>query len=351
MKVGTNYFSGIRRLTIEYRNNDGSEKTVKSVILKIPSLCTNYERVKASRIFENEIHMYQKFFPKMYKFWNGEPLTPKFYLATKTDALVLEDLQEAGFRMQDKKQQLDFDHSRAALELIARFHALSVKNYQKHGDSLDPTTATEFRFTSSCDAFSYGLYDKFLETVKSIVSKNDFQTLESYKNDYFITVTLTMMPDPDGFLVICHGDYWTNNIMYQYDDQNRVVSSKLVDFQLCRRASPVIDLIHFFVASVQFNVFEQHYDDLIHCYLGTLNDTLDSLGCNCKYNRSKLNKDLRKYKFMFIYTLSTMLPVILSGAEESTILDGKATAEVFKSQRYLTLVLSWIPHLIKKKLF
>lgn len=63
----------------------------------------------------------------------------------------------------------------------------------------------------------------------------------------------------------CHGDFWSNNIMFKYDDQNNVQSTMLIDFQLINYGHPAYDVLYLFYHSsdkgnnMQLIIFSLHY--------------------------------------------------------------------------------------------
>lgn len=83
----------------------------------------------------------------------------------------------------------------------------------------------------------------------------------------------------DNWMVICHGDLWINNLMFRYDECDRVEDVKFVDLQTLRYTSPVIDILHFLYTSTEYDVRRQHFDQLIDDYVESLHATLVSYRC------------------------------------------------------------------------
>ena len=42
----------------------------------------------------------------------------------------------------------------------------------------------------------------------------------------------------------CHGDFWSNNIMFKYDKDGNVNGTVLVDFQLILYGNPLYDVLY-----------------------------------------------------------------------------------------------------------
>ena len=63
---------------------------------------------------------------------------------------------------------------------------------------------------------------------------------------------------PKDFFTLCHGDFWSNNILFHYkdgDDEERDPQDLiLIDFQLINYGHPAYDLVSFFC----FLIFSHH---------------------------------------------------------------------------------------------
>ncbi|XKL61894.1 hypothetical protein PGB90_001727 [Kerria lacca] len=348
VKDGDNFSSGILRLKIEY--TDGMQNLYKNVFLKIPTISANYNFTSNLVIFDREIYMYEVVLPRMYELWNEITFSPKFYAATKLKSLILEDLSESGFKTQDKKIKLDLNHSKIALRSLAQFHALSLKYLQTYGTD-------EIKLGSPYDIpnqgetqnemreFLISLYNKFLEVSSTTVSEKIYQTLnKTYKNCIIEQASSIIKPNEEGLNVIRHGDCWTNNILFLHDDEGNVLECKMIDFQLSCIGSPIIDLIYFFITSVQFDVYEKYEEEFFDIYLNSLNDTLLILRVDKTYTRNDLNNDIEKYKTFYIFVIGITLQFITSN--ETQILNIMNVT----SQQYISLVQKWLNYLDRKNL-
>ncbi|XKL61895.1 hypothetical protein PGB90_001728 [Kerria lacca] len=347
IKTERNFCSGILRLKIEY--DDGTQNLYKKVLLKIPILGVNYDMTKDSNVYDKEIYIYQVVLPRMYKFWSGKRLTPKFYAATALKSLILEDLSESGFKMVDKKTRLDLEHSKIALRSLAQFHALSLKYLQtydideaKMNHSL--SNLTDLEAQNIQELILFPLYDSFLKISSTLVSKNMYKILEEYKNHIHKETQLTMNINKNGMNVMRHGDYSIGNILFRYDTEGRVLESKMIDFQLTSISSPSIDLIYFFVSSVQTNVYEKYRNQLFDIYLNVLNDTLSSYKFNQKYTKNDLTNDMKTYKKYYLFVIGITLKFIMSDSSQfSDVLNTK-------SKEYVLVVQEWLNYLDREDL-
>jgi thiamine kinase-like enzyme len=77
--------------------------------------------------------------------------------------------------------------------------------------------------------------------------------------------------------VICHGDFWTNNMMFKYNDDKEPEEVMLLDLQVARYSSLVTDLLHFLYTSTEPHLTDLHYDRLLAVYHASLSSTLRRL--------------------------------------------------------------------------
>lgn len=72
------------------------------------------------------------------------------------------------------------------------------------------------------------------------------------------------------FNCLNHGDAWTNNMMFLYDKEGKIVDMKIVDFQMIIHSSPVLDLYYFLSVSPQYEVLKENVDTLLDYYYAQL---------------------------------------------------------------------------------
>lgn len=66
--------------------------------------------------------------------------------------------------------------------------------------------------------------------------------------------------------VINLGDCWTNNFMFQYDEQGKPTKIKFIDFQLARATSRCSDLAYLIFTSVQVSALNSNLEKLLRTY-------------------------------------------------------------------------------------
>lgn len=66
------------------------------------------------------------------------------------------------------------------------------------------------------------------------------------------------------YSVINHGDCWIPNFLITYAaDGTTPLATKLIDFQLARHSSPVLDISFFIYSGTSQELREQHYESLL----------------------------------------------------------------------------------------
>ncbi|KAL1131367.1 hypothetical protein AAG570_010984 [Ranatra chinensis] len=73
--------------------------------------------------------------------------------------------------------------------------------------------------------------------------------------------------------VICHGDFWINNMLFRYDTNGKVEDVMLIDLQVARYGCLATDILHFLYTSLEPGLTVSHYEDLLEAYHESLSST------------------------------------------------------------------------------
>lgn len=131
----------------------------------------------------------------------------------------------------------------------------------------------------------------------------------------------------DRFNVLCHGDLWSNNIMFQYnEDTGKPDSCMLVDFQMCYYSSPMLDLHYFIINSLSQQNKIVKMDYIVHLYHKHLSKNLRTLG----YEKHiptllELQMDFLDTGSFGLFTAVSVFPVISAPSSEDSTLDNVAS--------------------------
>ncbi|RZF48571.1 hypothetical protein LSTR_LSTR016926, partial [Laodelphax striatellus] len=140
------------------------------------------------------------------------------------------------------------------------------------------------------------------------------------------TLLMEEMRKDCGWLkVLNHGDFWTNNILYKYDDQGNILDLKLVDFQFTRSASPAMDLQLFFVTSLCDRTDIEHLTEI---YRVTLNSNLPK--SVAPLSRAQIQAELNRFEVKGFIVAACLLPGAVINRDEIINYDD-TTEEQFSS--------------------
>lgn len=127
------------------------------------------------------------------------------------------------------------------------------------------------------------MYEKNIDMMREISSKwtcsnSMHRFLDNYKTKMLDRV-FELQEDfrqSDRFQVLCHGDFWCNNVMFKYESGSPTYCL-LLDFQLANFNSPAFDLNYFIFTSMRKELKLTQMDTLIHYYHSQLVDHLQRL--------------------------------------------------------------------------
>ncbi|XP_065163885.1 uncharacterized protein [Atheta coriaria] len=268
----------------------GSNKTL-DVVLKC-----SHRNPKAfgdfiHKIYVNEIHFYEGIEPSFHKFQDEHQVsqpynnTAKFYGAIDEEhkeTLVLENLKSKNYDMWDRKQLMNEAHLKCALKTFAKFHGTSYA-MQK----LRPDLYKEITEKMDHDVF-YEVLDKmkYLEQMKTMIDNLTTALFDPVKDKTYVDIMDTFAANINKDInaafdyhandVILQGDCWCSNALYQYEDMSKRAepkNMKMLDFQLTKLGSPVMDLSYFFYAAASKECFDR-LDYFLKFYHDSLSDHL-----------------------------------------------------------------------------
>ena len=142
---------------------------------------------------------------------------------------MIEELSADKFLKANRRLGLDVSHLKVALKNLAKLHAASavlpldmLTNHQQ------PNISEYFKV----------FHLLFINCVRSLVngisSENDGETerlakkINSFERNMIDKSSEAFMLHTDDFGVLCHGDLWLNNLLFEYDDEAEPVNVRLV---------------------------------------------------------------------------------------------------------------------------
>lgn len=126
---GENFLSDLVRLDINYTddNRNSSELNSIRVICKL-GLKDHEMYATLSKIYEQEMEMYDLILPKLTKLIGGKEklFANTIYVSHEHDTIIFEDLNDSGYCIDKEKNGYDLNHTKLILIKLAKFHAASA---------------------------------------------------------------------------------------------------------------------------------------------------------------------------------------------------------------------------------
>ncbi|XP_013117551.2 uncharacterized protein LOC106094858 [Stomoxys calcitrans] len=343
-KPGENYCSSIYRCTVTY--DCCGEYPVQGqklhLIVKAIPVISETVFLEDVGVFIKEKLVYSDVLPRLEVLSKNDKFGAKFFYTTKSPLpiIVFNDLKTEGYQLASRQKGLDWHHSSLVLKQLAKFHATSMVLLKK-----DPCIAKRFTKGMLCeetilksDTFFHmfgGYLNQLIKTSATWPGYENINTkLQKYYNNFKeITYKLAKPKEGDRFSVINHGDLWSTNFMFGYDDElepTRPTRLIFVDFQLTIHGSPAIDINFFLNTSVQLDVLKTRRQELIEVYYKVLVENLEYLRYEPIPSFEDLQYELRSRELYGFFGLFGFLPMVTMPED----LSNDASIEAFTNEEY-----------------
>ncbi|XP_013097236.2 uncharacterized protein LOC106080405 [Stomoxys calcitrans] len=285
---GENYGGVLTKVKVAYCwGHEGSITTEKSLLVKS---CYEEDKIALEKmqpydIFNREMTIYDQVLPKLNQLLQEVNDTDKLFATAlytdyKRQALVFEDLSVQGYVMADRIERLDKDHMLLILRKLAKMHATSAVLNQREKGCLQGYDRGFFN--KHTDTYKTYFVDTFMACARYLQKQPE---LECYARKiftmepYYMEIGLRCFQPIEGQVnVLAHGDVWTNNVMFKYDEETkRPLDVILIDFQYSFWGSPSLDLHHCFNTSLREPLRRQGQEELTQFYHHWFTTTLRKL--------------------------------------------------------------------------
>lgn len=347
---GENFCSSIYRVLVSFARSTSQEaeqERVSLIVKTINAVTQDTQFLEDAGVFIKELTTYYDVLPLLEVLVNDEQFGAKCYYTQREpmNIMVLQDLKPEGFNAASRQEGLDWDHSNLLVRKLGKFHATSMVLIKK-----DPKIISRFRSgmlsheTVKGSPMFLKLFGSALEQLIKVALKWDgFEhistKLQSYLNSFEdVTSKMGQPMECDRFRVLNHGDMWTNNFLFAYDDASKPkvpTRAIFVDFQLTFYSSPACDINFFLNSCVQLDVLQNRRSELLDAYYRSLVETLQYLRYDKIPTFEDLTAELRQRELYGFFALYGILPVITMPKELSadnsieTLSDEKASREKF----------------------
>ncbi|KAK3915344.1 LOW QUALITY PROTEIN: putative oxidoreductase dhs-27 [Frankliniella fusca] len=354
-KNGDNYIGLLYR--VEVREGDAAEPVLRLIIKAMPLSLRRRQDAELVKFFDNEFSMYRDVLPALGRFAaaaaagvdggvvdaarpgfaaDAFPYAPPLHSGRQEcrgagegeDALVLEDMLPLGFRLQDRRVGLDVHHVRAVLRSLAYLHASSMAMEDQRPDEFAELRGlikeTLFRASNPFGPQIEIMAKKTDDYVKDRFPEGStgYKRMRSLMDSYMKEMLRLSSPSPDGGNTICHGDCWTNNVLFKYSKSGDVEEACLLDFQISRYAPPVLDIAYLIFCCTTREFRDEHLDRLLGEYHDQLSANLRRFAIPDKvYPKKTMEKQMRE-RMCFGFGMAAMtVPLFLADSDEIPDMD------------------------------
>uniref|UniRef100_A0A182M746 CHK kinase-like domain-containing protein n=1 Tax=Anopheles culicifacies TaxID=139723 RepID=A0A182M746_9DIPT len=309
---GDAYLSELYRIQLTgERNEPDQEPMVVNVVVKtIPKNVGRRNTFRSADFFRNEANFYNVVLKELYRFQDSrkpknpfKEIDPCFVAYTDgvNDFIAMDDLGQYGYKTASRAKGVGLEECQRCMRVLGRFHALSLAMKEQEPDRFHEIAHQHLEETYY-DARLKWWYNNFMQVQLGIA--RDAMAREYPGTDlerkmekffdcdlYDHMVYLTHARNQNS--VINHGDCWMPNFMFH----DSTPAMRMIDFQLARYSSPVLDISFFVYSCTSQELRAAHYQDLLDAYYGGLAEMLRDLGSDPEvvFPYSELEKELKQY--------------------------------------------------------
>ncbi|KAH8379313.1 hypothetical protein KR009_004172 [Drosophila setifemur] len=293
--------------------------------------------------YAREVFMYQEVFPIFRQLTPDQGMftvAPALHandLKAPDEFLIFEDLSESGFRTNSRSSMPTYDIVICTLKALAELHACSFalqrKSPQKFHDLVEHVRKDNL-FTTDIVPVSIEFGKFQLRKGRNLLGTSDgdkdevaalrkvLEQCENHLKDLALYCVDGESQAPHA--VICHGDFWNNNILYKDEPTTgKPVEAKLIDFQMSRYAPPVLDIVHYLYTCTEKQLRDEHFDSFMNAYYDTLGQKLATCDLIVEeiYPRSVFNRQLKMFGVYGLIMGAFSLPFFVSNGDEVLDID------------------------------
>nr|CAD7445122.1 unnamed protein product [Timema bartmani] len=235
--------------------------------------------------------------------------------------LVLENLKSRGFLGADFSRGLTLRQARAALEAVARLHALSLALKVREGRPLDERYPFLFQTARATDSYQQ-LVERGLPQLARFLERRPgleavLQSIATLRPSTKELIASLLAPQ-EPMALITHTDFWCNNLLFRDEGDDERCACAVLDWQMVTYSRPTNDLALLLVSSLPTELRRRCTPDLLDRYWAELTATSTRLGVDVEgdlgYARDQLAEDYRRSQLLALLLCIGSVDVALGNA-------------------------------------
>ncbi|XP_052846794.1 uncharacterized protein LOC128258863 [Drosophila gunungcola] len=284
---GENYASVMTRINVEYTTKSKRESTRFLAKTTFPDRDPAAEVLMGYGVYTREMDMYELILPRLTDLVRNElGDTRKLFAGTvnvdrKRDSIIFEDLSLEKYKVADRLKKLDLEHAHLVLDKLAKFHAAGAALAERQPGIFAKNFDRGF-FNQHTRGYESIMKNLLKALSRSLELEPELRQRYQAKIDRLVDNVMdygerSTLNNPGDFLTLAHGDLWTTNVMFQYDNKGHPTNAIFIDFQFSVWNSPAIDLHYFFSTALQPHIRLKDQSKLVHFYYCNLKDALKAV--------------------------------------------------------------------------
>uniref|UniRef100_A0A1A9UQR7 CHK domain-containing protein n=1 Tax=Glossina austeni TaxID=7395 RepID=A0A1A9UQR7_GLOAU len=359
-EFGENSYGLVLQMTMKaLTSNDleiATSKELISIVKISPKHPARRAQMHVADFYAKEVLMYEQVFGEYRKLYeerlqalnypneslpfNVVPDMLYYSLEANNEFIIFEDLSISGYKTNARMQMPTYNLVMETFRSVAQLHALSFVLQARKPQKFNALIANikEDLFIENMATVTVEFGKRYIKRARNLLlqdpkhQKKHIEILQKIEDNL-----RKILPDcvkgakAAPYSVICHGDFWNNNVLYKYDINNQAVSAKLIDFQISRYSVPVLDLIHYLYTCTEKELRDKYFWEFMNAYYEALEKHLRFYGLDVNqiYPRSIFKQQLRDYGIYGFYIAAFSIPFFISNKND--IPDFDVVADAVKS--------------------
>ncbi|XP_042241134.1 uncharacterized protein LOC121878786 [Homarus americanus] len=328
-KKGNNYTSFISSVTVKY-----CKATVNQEVTYVVKLKPQRENGLPSEFDNLVFNKEGLFYTELLSEINAELsaagqkplLLPSCYHSRWEEGqnqLFLEDLRPRGFKMYDRTKGLDVHHAILVLQELGRLHAAS---HQLQAKAPKQDLTQKFKFLT-WEWFNYSertrkefdaLITGSLTVASGLAKAIGYEKIAKWYKDVAPRAMGVVEEQiaSSQFDVVCHGDCFTNNMMFRYNEESQPVEVVLLDLQICRKSSLGTDLSYLLFSSIDEPERTGKLEEFLGQYHASFKAVIEGGGTVMPFTLLDITKEFHNKSVYGWIMSSFLIPILVAQSHE-----------------------------------